>query len=79
MTRILVTTTSFQDTPGEHHQVLADTGWEIVTARGPLTETDTLAAVVEFGEKRGRAIRHLPRRGVNWELASSVLKAFGEA
>jgi D-3-phosphoglycerate dehydrogenase len=45
MTRILVTTTSFQDTPGQHHQALADTGWEIVTARGPLSEEDTLAAV----------------------------------
>ena len=45
MTRILVTTTSFQDTPGDHHLALADTGWEIVTARGPLSEEDTLAAV----------------------------------
>lgn len=45
MTRILVTTTSFQDTPGDHHQALVDTGWEIVTARGPLSEEDTLAAV----------------------------------
>jgi D-3-phosphoglycerate dehydrogenase len=43
--RILLTTTSFQDTPGDHHQALADTGWEIVTARGPLSEEDTLAAV----------------------------------
>ena len=47
MTRILITTTSFQDTPGDHHQALADTGWEIVTARGPLSETDTLHAVGE--------------------------------
>src|SRR5471032_3549205 len=45
MTRILLTTTSFQDTPGEHHQLLADTGWEIVRARGPLNEADTLALV----------------------------------
>jgi len=43
--RILVTTTSFQDTPGEHHAALAATGWEIVTARGPLSEADTLALV----------------------------------
>ena len=47
-TRILLTTTSFQDTPGEHHRVLAETGWEIVTARGPLNEADTLALVGEF-------------------------------
>jgi len=45
MTRILLTTTSFQDTPGPHHQLLADTGWEIVTARGPLTEEQTLELV----------------------------------
>lgn len=45
MPRILLTTTSFQDTPGEHHAALAATGWDIVTARGPLSEADTLAAV----------------------------------
>jgi len=45
--RILLTTTSFQDTPGEHHKRLADTGWELVTARGPLSEADTLALVGE--------------------------------
>ncbi len=45
MTRILLTTTSFQDTPGEHHQLLASTGWEVVRARGPLNEADTLALV----------------------------------
>lgn len=43
--RILVTTTSFQDTPGDHHAALAATGWEIVTARGPLSEADTMALV----------------------------------
>ena len=45
--RILLTTTSFQDTPGPHHDTLAATGWEVVTARGPLSEADTLAAVGE--------------------------------
>ena len=43
MPRILLTTTSFQDTPGAHHDALAQTGWEIVAARGPLSEADTLA------------------------------------
>lgn len=43
--RILLTTTSFQDTPGDHHAALAATGWEVVTARGPLSEADTLAAL----------------------------------
>jgi D-3-phosphoglycerate dehydrogenase len=45
--RILLTTTSFQDTPGGHHDRLAATGWEIVTARGPLSEADTLTLVGE--------------------------------
>jgi len=43
--KILLTTTSFQDTPGAHHDLLAQTGWEIITARGPLNEADTLALV----------------------------------
>ncbi len=43
--RILLTTTSFQDTPGAHHDLLKETGWEIITARGPLSEEDTLALV----------------------------------
>ncbi|HUG10531.1 MAG TPA: phosphoglycerate dehydrogenase [Opitutaceae bacterium] len=45
MTRILLTTTSFQDTPGAHHDLLANTGWEIIRERGPLKEADTLALV----------------------------------
>ncbi len=43
--KILLTTTSFQDTPGAHHDLLKNTGWEIVRARGPLNEADTLALV----------------------------------
>src|SRR5271165_5336433 len=40
--RILLTTTSFQDTPGTHHEVLTRSGFEIVRARGPLTEAQVL-------------------------------------
>jgi D-3-phosphoglycerate dehydrogenase len=43
--RILVTTTSFQDTPGRHHQMLADAGFEIDRARGPLPEEELLKLV----------------------------------
>ncbi len=42
MNKILLTTTSFQDTPGEHHQLLADAGFEIVRERGPLSEEEML-------------------------------------
>lgn len=40
--RILVTTTSFQDTPGLHHEVLSQSGFEVVRARGPLNESQML-------------------------------------
>lgn len=45
MNRILLTTTSFQDTPGEHHEILARNGFELVRARGPLPETEILPLV----------------------------------
>ena len=45
MTRILVTTTSFQDTPGEHHKLLADEGYEVIGERGPLSEERMLELV----------------------------------
>lgn len=37
-TRILLSTTSYQDTPGSHHDLLDSQGWEIVRERGPLSE-----------------------------------------
>ncbi|HET6248780.1 MAG TPA: phosphoglycerate dehydrogenase [Tepidisphaeraceae bacterium] len=40
--KILLTTTSFQDTPGAHHDVLKASGFEVVTARGPLNEQQML-------------------------------------
>jgi len=46
--RILLTTTSYQDTPGPHHDLLAATGWEIVRERGPLSEKEMLALAGEF-------------------------------
>lgn len=36
--RILLTTTSYQDTPGKHHDLLAASGFDVVRARGPLSE-----------------------------------------
>ncbi len=47
--RILVTTTSFQDTPGAHHDVLRGSGFEIVSARGPLSEAQMLGLVAGEG------------------------------
>jgi D-3-phosphoglycerate dehydrogenase / 2-oxoglutarate reductase len=48
MTRVLLTTTSFQDTPGVHHDLLAKTGFEIVRERGPLSEAKMLTLAGEF-------------------------------
>jgi D-3-phosphoglycerate dehydrogenase / 2-oxoglutarate reductase len=47
--RILLTTTSFQDTPGKHHDLLAASGFEVVRARGPLSEQQVLD-LVKSGE-----------------------------
>ena len=47
--RILLTTTSFQDTPGRHHDVLNNSGFEVVRARGPLSEQQMLDLVTAGG------------------------------
>ena len=45
MTRLLITTTSFQDTPGKHHDLIAQAGFEVERARGPLPEAEMLKLV----------------------------------
>jgi D-3-phosphoglycerate dehydrogenase len=47
--RILLTTTSFQDTPGAHHDVLKKSGFEVVNARGPLKENEIFDLVKKDG------------------------------
>ena len=47
--KILLTTTSYQDTPGKHHDVLAASGFEVVRARGPLPEQAMLDLVKSNG------------------------------
>jgi len=46
--RILLTTCSFQDTPGPHHEFLESQGYEIVRERGPLSEERMLELAGEF-------------------------------
>src|SRR4051794_28390355 len=43
--RILLTTTSYQDTPGKHHDVLKASGFDVVRARGPISEQQMLDLV----------------------------------
>ena len=47
--RLLLTTTSYQDTPGEHHRMLEASGHEVVRARGPLTEEQLLDLIERQG------------------------------
>src|SRR6478672_9516942 len=47
--RILLSTTSFQDTPGRHHDVLNASGFEIIRRRGPLSEEQMLELVTTNG------------------------------
>lgn len=46
--RVLLTTTSFQDTPGTHQDLLNSQDWEVVRARGPLSEEEMLDLVGDF-------------------------------
>ena len=46
--RILLTTTSYQDTPGPHHELLASSTYEIVRERGPLSKARMLELAGEF-------------------------------
>ena len=46
--RILLTTTSYQDTPGKHQELLAAQDWEIVRERGPLSESRMLELAGDF-------------------------------
>lgn len=48
MTKILLSTTSFQDTPGVHHDLLAKAGFEIIRERGPLPEARMLELAGQF-------------------------------
>jgi D-3-phosphoglycerate dehydrogenase / 2-oxoglutarate reductase len=48
MTRVLLTTTSFQDTPGVHHELLAQAGFDIVRERGPLSEARMFELAGQF-------------------------------
>lgn len=47
--RILLTTTSYQDTPGDHHRLLEDSGFEVVRARGPLSQEQMLQLINDQG------------------------------
>jgi D-3-phosphoglycerate dehydrogenase len=46
--KILLTSTSFQDTPGSHHDLLNSQGFEIDRLRGPVTEEVLLPIIQDY-------------------------------
>lgn len=46
--KILLTTTSFQDTPGNHHELLNSQKWKIDFMRGPVDESVLLPIIHEY-------------------------------
>ncbi|MFZ4594343.1 MAG: NAD(P)-dependent oxidoreductase, partial [Verrucomicrobiaceae bacterium] len=46
--RVLLTTTSYQDTPGEHHDLLASQDFDLHCERGPLPESKMLELAGDF-------------------------------
>ena len=46
--KVLLTTCSYQDTPGPHHELMESQGWEITRERGPLTEQRMLELAGDF-------------------------------
>lgn len=46
--RILLTTTSFQDTPGKHHDLLDEQDFDIDRKRGPLKEEELLPIIDQY-------------------------------
>jgi len=46
--KLLLTSTSFQDTPGKHHDALKATGYEVDTLRGPVKEKVLLPIIADY-------------------------------
>ncbi len=46
--KVLLTTTSFQDTPGSHQELLYSQGFEIDTLRGPILEEELLSIIQNY-------------------------------
>ena len=46
--KILLTTTSFQDTPGKHHDLLNSQNWDIDYLRGPVEESVLLPIIHKY-------------------------------
>lgn len=46
--KVLLTSTSFQDTPGDHHKLLKAQNWNVETLRGPISKEVLLPIIGEY-------------------------------
>lgn len=46
--KVLLTSTSFQDTPGKHQHLLKDQGYDLDTLRGPISEQELLPIIGNY-------------------------------
>ena len=46
--KVLITSTSFQDTPGDHHEYLKSLNWKIDFLRGPLTAKKLISCIGNY-------------------------------
>ena len=46
--KVLLTSTSFQDTPGKHQELLYSQGFNIDTLRGPITEAELMPIIADY-------------------------------
>src|ERR1041385_8550822 len=66
--KILLTTASYQETPGKHHDVLAASGFDVVRAKGPLKEEQMLdlitAKVIDAALSAKTPLRVIAKYGI---------------
>jgi len=48
MFKVLLTSTSFQDSPGAHHSLLNQQGYHVETRRGPLKESEIMEVIDQY-------------------------------
>ncbi len=91
--KVLLTSTSFQDIPGKHQELLAQQNFEITKLRGPLTDKELLPIIADFDAvicgddeytedvlKIGKAgrLRYISKYGVGLDKINlNVAKALG--
>ena len=76
--KVLITTTSFQDTPGKHHDLLAEQNWDLSFLRGPLKEEEIITVIDQFDAVicgDDEYTQNVLEKGVNGKL--KILSKYG--